>query len=173
MDHLAHFKIPVKGLSIGMHELRFEIEDDFFKHFENSILDNGTFDVLLYLNKKSDHSELDFSISGSTKQICDRCLEKIDIKLKGDYRMYLKYEEIQTDDEDMIYMTPGDSHISVAQPIFEIISVLMPLRKVCEEKDGVPCNEELLSAIENDDATSESEETTSLWEALKDINIKD
>lgn len=176
MDYLSHFKIPIKGLGVGHHELTFDVDNEFFKMFENSVLDNGQFDVKLFLQKKNDHSELDFFIEGTTIQVCDRCLSDVEIKIKGDYRVYLKYAEIESDDEDIIFMSPNDSHVNVAKIIFEIITVLLPLRKVCEEVDGKACNEDLLDSLyeENEeDVTNDGSLTSKTWDALKQIKFED
>ena len=171
MDYLSQYSIPIKGLGIGLHEMDFVVEDEFFKKFENSVLDNGRFNVKLYLQKKHDHSELDFIVEGSSTQICDRCLSNVDIPVKGEYRIYLKVGEDVVDDEDIIFMSAAESQINIAKILFEIIAVLMPLKKVCEEEGGITCNQEVLEAL--DEEEEESQSGPSAWDALKQMKFED
>jgi uncharacterized protein len=171
VDYLSQYSIPIKGLGIGLHEMDFVVEDEFFKKFENSVLDNGRFNVKLYLQKKHDHSELDFVIEGVSTQVCDRCLSDVDIPIIGDYRIYLKIGEDVVDDEDIIFMSPAESQINIAKILFEIIAVLMPLKKVCEEVDGQACNQDVLDALEDEEDENTSD--SSAWDALKQMKFED
>jgi hypothetical protein len=45
--------IPFKGLSAGIHEFRWTLDDRFFGRFPESEILGGSLDVLVTLNKKS------------------------------------------------------------------------------------------------------------------------
>lgn len=167
-EALQHFKIPIKGLQRGLHRFDLQVEDEFFSHFENSMIDNGQFEVQLDFNKKDDHSELDFVVEGTTKQICDRCLEEVEIPITGNYKMYLKMSDDLSDDEDIVYISPTASHVNVAAQIYEIISVLLPMRRVCPEVDSTPCNEAVLDRLAFDDT---SDRSSSVWNSLQDLDF--
>lgn len=169
-DHFEHYKVPFKGLHNGPHHFTFEVDDAFFRKFENATLDNGDFEVALFLNKKDDHTELHFDVKGSTMVQCDRCLKDIRLPIEGEYKMYVKYSEESGDDEDIIYLSPAESALRLEQSIFEIISVLLPIRKVCEEVDDKLCNEEYLN-IEEEEVDRDSEATSPMWDALKGLKF--
>ena len=66
MNALDYFSVPYKGLGNGIHHLKFFVDSDFFKEFEDSHLDNGNFEVNVELDKRHDHSILNFQIEAST-----------------------------------------------------------------------------------------------------------
>lgn len=168
---LQHFDIPIKGLQDGLHEIELEVGDAFFGHFEGSIIDNGQFTIKLYLTKKPDHSELLFDVQGTTQQTCDRCLEPVVIEVSGSYTMYLKQGEVEeVVDEDLIYVAATAPSFNVGKPIYEIITVLMPLRKVHPEVDGESCIEETLDQIESKESEITSDDN--VWSSLKDLKFE-
>lgn len=171
-NSLAHFKIPVQGLQAGIHSFQLQVENEFFTHFDNSIIDNGRFTVQLDFLKKEDHSELQFEVKGVTTQICDRCLGQVEIPMQGSYKMYLKMGLGTSDDEDIIYMAPTESHLSVASAVYEILTILLPLRKICPEVEGVACNDELLDTLYDQQLDQDEDDPKSdIWSSLDDLRL--
>lgn len=166
---LQHFDIPFKGLHDGLHELSFDVDDKFFSHFEKSIIDNGRFKVKLDLVKKPGHSDLVFEIDGTCVHTCDRCLEPVTIAIEGNYTMYLQRGEDDTVDEDIITIDESASVVNVAAAIYEIITVLQPLRKVHPEVDGVSCIDEQLNRL--DDVGRDDSPSTDVWSLLDGLKF--
>ncbi len=172
MDVLSHFLIPIKGLKDGKHLLQFDIDDNFFQHFENDEINNGHFSVDLELEKKPGVSELLFHFEGFSRMPCDRCLEEIKLPISGDFKLLLKYGDEESN-EEVIYIDPETPNFSVAKLIYEYILLSIPMIKVynCEDDDPRPCNIEVLEKLENE--ADQAEKSNAVWDALKDINFEE
>lgn len=154
MRALTHFSIPIKGLENGLHTYQFKIDKAFFDNFENGLLSNGDFNVNLELDKKSNHIELQFDISGHLHTECDRCTANIELPLDGHHTLLVKYTaEEEKMDEEVWYITHDTSEINVSKIIYEFISLSCPLIKAydCEYDEKPPCNQEVKSKLEKDD----------------------
>ena len=81
MEVLDHFSIPFIGLKVGLHQLKFEVDDSFFAEYENSLVKQGELTVTLDLDKRSHMAGLDFSLEGTVITDCDRCMEDINLPI--------------------------------------------------------------------------------------------
>jgi uncharacterized metal-binding protein YceD (DUF177 family) len=81
----------------------------------------------------------------------------------------------QEDDPDMYYISQGDSHIDVANWIYEFISLSLPMQKTCEFEtmDGPYCNGaalELLKKMEPEENKIKETRSGKDWRSLKTWN---
>ena len=169
MQALRQFSIPIKGLKTGLHEFKFEIDQEFFKSFENSPVKSGLLNCALAFDKKDDHILLNFETQGSVVTTCDRCTSKINLPLSSDYEIIVKYGEGNNEMEEVYYLDPDAHEINVASLIYEQIVLALPMIKVydCEVDDPRPCNVEILSIL-----SEESEQASNpLGDALKNLKI--
>lgn len=173
MKDLAHFSLPYKGMKDGMHHFDFEVDTAFFTHFESSPVKQGTFQVGLDIEKKSDHAELFFTFKGKAASICDRCLAEIMLPIDSSYEILLKYDENERDEDEIIYVSRDISVLNVAQYVYEFICLSLPMMKVydCDEEENPPCNFVLLKKLEDQQNEDVSNESNPLWDSLKNLNI--
>jgi uncharacterized protein len=171
MDPLVPYTLPLKGLKNGIHTFHFQIGRDFFEHFEESPLEDGHFDLQLEVDKRPDLLVLDFDFAGKAFTECDRCLADIQLPVKGQNRLLVKFTEDDGEDEaDVFYLDPEVSSFKIAQFVYEYICLALPMIKVydCEKDVPKPCDEEMLKYLKKD---SESEENNNPFkEALKNLN---
>lgn len=174
MNVLDHFSVPYKGLGSGVHHLEFFVESDFFKEFEDSHIDNGSFVVKVELDKRHDHSILLFDIQGKTKTSCDRCLASIHLPLQGNFELHVKYGEKENSNDEIMFIHPETSVLNLAQITYEFILLSMPMIKTydCEKEENPPCNFKVLNAL-NIEESSSLNEKSSIWDTLKDIDFKE
>jgi len=174
MNILDHFSIPYKGLGIGLHQFKFEVDDSFFAAFEDAVIQNGTFQVTLDLDKRSDHSIMDFQVQGHTGTSCDRCLADISLPVEGQYTLHLKFSEEVSEDDEIVFVHPDVSIVNVAKYVYDVIGVSLPMTKVydCENDPESNCNEKVLSLL-NDDSQEEvsNDPKPSPWDQLKGLNF--
>ena len=71
MKSLNQFSIPIEGLKEGVHHFNFEIDEAFFKNFENSPIQESNFEVKLSLDKRADMIIFDIDSAGSFRTACD------------------------------------------------------------------------------------------------------
>ena len=176
MKDLKEYVIPVAKLSDGVHTCDFEIDWQFFSHFEESPLEQGRFTAHVDFVKHPDHWLAVFKIAGHMDTACDRCLAQISLPVNGEFSVVVKYEEERSlevvDDSDVIYV-PRDTHNwEVAQLLYEFVLLSLPVQKVydCEAEELPPCDQEALSKLEDEDQDIESD-SDSIWDALKDIEL--
>ncbi|WP_372651771.1 DUF177 domain-containing protein, partial [Draconibacterium sp.] len=74
MSWKSKYNIEFKGLKEGLHDYQFEVNDKFFVHFEESLVDNGEVSVKVEHEKRSAFLKLSFALEGWLELVCDRCL---------------------------------------------------------------------------------------------------
>lgn len=172
MDTLKQYTIPIEGLANGMHEFDFQIDRSFFEHFEESPIQEGNLDLQLYFEKRPDHSVFTFDFAGTIRTECDRCLESINLPLKGSEQLIVKFADQEDEDAEVIYITRETRLINVAKYAYEFICLGIPMIKGydCENEDPKPCNEEMLKNVFKEEDIEEK--TNPAWEALKKFKKK-
>lgn len=178
MRALTHFSVPIKGLKDGIHHYQLLIEDDFFKKFEKSIVKKGSFQIEIELNKKSNHLEIDFTIDGTMKTDCDRCLAKIDLPIEGDHKLLVKFTVDEINNDEEVWAITYDTHeLDLDKAIYEFVNLSVPLikRYDCEYEDPRPCNLKATDYLdwgdEEDEKNDDDDEGNPFAQALKDFDL--
>lgn len=181
MSHRREFEIAFVGLKPGIHEFNYEINDKFFEPFQHQDFKNCKSNVKLILDKKSSFMLLKFEIGGSLEVVCDRCNNDLPLQLFDEFNMTVKMVEepdIMNKEEldpDVYYIGRGDSHIDVANWIYEFINLSIPMHKTCdfENMDGPNCNHAALEMLKKLD-TNKEESSNPIWKDLEKFrNIED
>lgn len=173
MNHLRQFTIPIQGLKLGIHEYNFSIDDEFFSHFEDTPIKEGTFDVKFMIDIREDMLVLTFDFEGSIKTDCDRCLAAINLPVSGEEDLIVKYAEESDDEIDIVYIERGTAELNVATYIYEYICLARPVTNIydCEEEPENVCDTKMLEYLENKptETSDEDESSNSPWDVLKDF----
>ena len=153
MDVLKDFKIPYIGLKNGEHLFEFHVEKKFFESFESTAIHDGDIIIKLKFDKKENFFTLDFSLDGTVRIPCDRCLELFDEEIFNDFKIYVKLEEKEDkmgDEEDVIYLTKGDAFIDVSTLIYDFIHVSVPMQNIHPDNDqgNSTCDPKVLAKLE-------------------------
>lgn len=172
MEYMEHFSVPFKGLNDGDHKFRFEVDKVFFQRFQNDLVTDGQLEVILDLEKRPGVSTLQFTIRGTIKSDCDRCMELINLPIKGEYRLLLKFGDKEDNNEEVIYVDPDISILNFGQMIYEYIILSIPMIKTydCENVEPRPCNMAVLNKLEedqNDDSPSDG-----IWDSLRGMKFE-
>ena len=151
VSYLNSYTIPVKGLALGEHEVDYEVNEKFFKCFENSEIQKGAVNVLVHAKRSSSFIELDFEIEGDVMVTCDRCLEEYSQPVNFEGSLFVKFSSlIQEDEGDVIYVDPNEGELNLAQYIYESICLSLPYQKIhtLDEDGKSTCNPEMLERLE-------------------------
>ena len=148
MSHRREFEIAFVGLKPGLHEYHYEVNDKFFEAFQQQDFTQCKAKIKLALDKQNGFLLLKFEIGGNLQVNCDRCNNKLPLDLWEEFRITVKIAEEaalmneQQEDPDVYYISRGESHIDVANWIYEFINLSIPMQKVCsyEKMDGPWCN---------------------------------
>ncbi len=166
------YNIEFKGLKEGLHEFDFKLDNKFFEHFEGSLVEKGDANIDVLLEKRSTFIKIHLNINGWVELICDRCLESYKQKITNEAELFVKFgEEAFDDDENVIWVLPEEHAINLAQPIYEYLSLSIPLRHIHpkNEKGKRGCNPEMLKKLKKftHSQTEEKGSTDPRWDALK------
>ena len=174
MKNLPQYSIPFKGLNDGLHKLTFQVNADFFRHFEESYLHDGNIEVKVDLDKRPSMMVLDVDFSGTIKTLCDLCGEEDDLPIEGTEQLLVKFTENPGDEEQVIYLMPGENELNLASQFYELIVLSVPIRKVpCGDDEGEPtCDSEALDLLGSENQQDDNT-TNPIWAELEKLkNIK-
>jgi uncharacterized metal-binding protein YceD (DUF177 family) len=174
VENLSKYQIAYQGLSEGIHDFDFDVDDSFFEGLEYSEIKKGSLKANVLLNKKSTFLELDFKISGSIELLCDRCLDEYNQEIDYEGKIFVKFSTNEGDlAEDVIVLSPSDNELDIAHYIYESINLSIPLKRVHpDNEDGeCTCNPEMIKKLENYkiEEPTEDENIDPRWNDLKNL----
>ncbi|MBF6607272.1 MAG: DUF177 domain-containing protein [Flavobacterium sp.] len=175
MKQLNEFLIPFIGLKLGKHQFEYQISKEFFDHYEYDEFEDSKIVVHVVLEKKSSMLELTFKHKGTVHVPCDLTGEMFDLPVKGSTHVVVQFGDAYNDDNDELLILPhGEHQINVAQIIYEMIALSVPLKRVHPGvADGSLKSETLdkLNEILVTDVTEvkEEEDTDPRWDELKKL----
>lgn len=172
MNPRRAFDIAFVGLKPGIHEYTYEINDKFFVDFQEQEFKNCDAEVKLTLDKKVGFMLLKFEVGGTLETGCDRCGNGFPLELWDEFNIVVKMVDDpevmneQEEDPDVYFIGRGESHINVAEWIYEFINLSIPLQKMCKEDEmgGPFCNKEVLEMLKK--MESNATPSNPLWKGL-------
>lgn len=178
MRKLAAFTIPFAGLKQGKHKFDFQIDREFFQSFEYDEFHNARVNIDLLLEKKSTMMELLFKASGTVNVDCDLTGEVYDQPIDGELILVIKFgDEFNDDNEELLILPHGEFQVNVAQYIYELIVLSVPLKRVHPgvldgslKSDILDKLEELSPrAVEDKEEIENGEDVDPRWNKLKNL----
>ncbi len=169
------FEIAFVGLKQGVHEFNYVVDDKFFVEKGNPDFTNCVANIKLQLDKKSSFMLLKFEIGGKADITCDRCGNPLAMEIWDEFNMLVKLVEnpdemnAQEEDPDVYYISRTESHLDVANWIYEFVLLSFPLQKMCsdEEVGGPQCNMEVLEKLKAMEVKEEEHNANQLWKGLE------
>jgi uncharacterized metal-binding protein YceD (DUF177 family) len=175
MSKIRDFLIPFVGLKLGKHYFEYQINKQFFDHFEYDEFQNSDIKVNVVLDKKSNMLELDFKHKGTVNVPCDLTSEDFDLPIKGKMKLIVRFgEEFNNDNEELLILPHGEFEIDVAQYIYEMIVLSVPVKRVHPGvKDGSLQTEALTKlnelTTEQKEERVQEENIDPRWDKLKKL----
>lgn len=173
MNQFNKYRIVYQGLSEGLHEFEFEIDDLFFEGLEYSDIKKGNLIAKVLVNKKTTFLELDFEINGFVEISCDRCLDEYNQQIDYEGKLFVKFTEQEDDlDDNVICLSPSEHELDISHYIYESINLSIPLKRVhpVDENGEETCNPEMLEKLNNyiiDEPTDENIDPR--WDDLRNL----
>ncbi len=167
---MTEFIIPFVGLKAGEHVFNYDIGTSFLEKFENSEIKGIELSVEVKMVKNNNLLEFHFQLNGNIQVECDICLDNVSLPV--DYQSYLiaKLENIEDDEDDIIYLKPDESEIDISQFIYESIVFSLPLKRVHPDKRGKnKCNPEMLKKLKSLLVDNVEETQDPRWNDLKNL----
>jgi len=123
--------IQFKGLKEGVHDFEFFLSRLFFAEFEYLEVPDGNIVAHVVLTRKPAFLDLDITLTGSIKVLCDRCLNPFLMDMDYTGHLVVRFSEQEDEDDDEImFLHPEDHHLDLKHYFYECISVSIPYRKV-------------------------------------------
>ncbi|OYT17065.1 MAG: hypothetical protein B7C24_04505 [Bacteroidetes bacterium 4572_77] len=172
MDVLKKYKISFSGLALGHHRFDFRIDDKFFERFENSRIKKADVALKVDMLKQENMLQLEFGFHGYVMVTCDRCL--------GEYAHAVAFNEVLMvkfgshglqEAEDVLVINANDYELSIAQHIYEYISLSLPMQLIhpSNEDGSSGCDSRFLENFEVQIEEDEIKNMDPRWDALKKL----
>ena len=189
MGKFSLYNIPLRSLSEGKHEFKYDLDNKYFALIDDGTADvkKGNIKVMVYLKKTSVTFELNFDIQGVVHVPCDRCLDDISMDVDTKNKLIVKFGKEYSEESDEIVIIPeDDGEINIAWFLYEFIVLSLPAKKV--HPPGT-CNKAMSSKLNKHKAKSNDDDsdddmddddmsgidddssfTDPRWDALKDVS---
>lgn len=175
MRNLAAYTIPFVGLKLGKHQFEYDIDNEFFEHFEYDDLNSSNVKIDLLLEKKTTMMELTFKASGSVNVNCDITNEPYDQPIDGSLFLVIKFgDEFNDENEDLLILPHGEFEVNIQQYIYELIVLSIPLKRVHPGVEDGTLDSEVLDKLEelsinNNENKTDEDEIDPRWDKLKNL----
>jgi uncharacterized metal-binding protein YceD (DUF177 family) len=176
MKKTKEYLIPFVGLKLGKHHFEYQIDNTFFDLFDYDEFQNSTIKVNAILEKKSNMLEISFKHEGIVNVPCDVTGEDFDLPIKSKMKLIVRFgEEFNNDNEELLILPFGEFEVDIAQYIYEMIVLSVPLRRVHPGvKDGTLESEALkkLNELAVKDIKKENKKEENIdprWDKLKQL----
>jgi uncharacterized metal-binding protein YceD (DUF177 family) len=139
------FVIPFLGLKLGKHKFDYVIKDTFFEQLDYSPIHQGDLRVELELEKKETMMVANFKAKGNVSTNCDRCDTPMNLMIDGELELIYKFGDEESEDENLIVLFPEEYEIDIKDPIYQMIILALPQRKIHAAGE---CDEEMWELIQ-------------------------
>ena len=169
----SQYIVQFGGLSVGLHDFEFDVNDKFFKSIENSERERASVQVKATLTKQNNLLNMQFNISGTVGVECDRCIKSFDLPIESEEELVIKFGNPDDSNDEILVIAEGETQFELSQYIYEYIILAIPARRVpCElDKDEFECDNETLDKLNSiiSHASEEEKLNTPMWEQLNKI----
>lgn len=175
MKALKDYNIQFVGLKLGKHHFDYNVTKAFFDCFEYDEFNEVNVTAHLALDKKTTLMELNFQIEGWVNVNCDLTNEPHNQAVSGVFDLVVKFGQEYNDENDAILIIPhAEYEINVAQYIYELIILSVPLKRIHPGvKDGTLKSEALKKLEELSPKQHEENNNTDKvdprWDKLKKL----
>ncbi|MEY4962942.1 MAG: hypothetical protein RLZZ323_261 [Bacteroidota bacterium] len=176
MKKTKEFLIPFVGLKLGKHHFEYQINNAFFDIFDYDEFQNSDIKVNVVLEKKANMLEISFKHEGIVNVPCDVTGEDFDLPIKSKMKLIVRFgEKFNNDNEELLILPFGEFEVDIAQYVYEMIVLSVPLKRVHPGvKDGTLESEALkklneLAVKETKKENKKEENIDPRWDKLKQL----
>lgn len=170
MGKKERYHIDIFGLKPGTHTFDFIINEEFFKSFANSLIEEGDGKAEITLEKTTNHVKATLLLNITVELTCDRSLEKFDYLIDKEQTIIFKYGDHEEELDVDLFMIPHDTQrIDFGQHIFDYIGLSVPYKKLHPKFEGEEEKETDEMIFQTDIPSEEEKEEDPRWAALKKL----
>ncbi len=131
MKALHTYDIGLAQLSNKTHEYEFELDNAFFKLFDQTLVNGGNLKADVILVKSELLLNFTFHIYGTVNLTCDRSLDTFDYPLDTTQTLHVRFGEEEVElDENVLQIKHDAQKINIAQHLFDFIGLAVPMKKL-------------------------------------------
>ncbi len=189
MGKFSLYNIPLRSLSEGKHEFKYDLDKSFFTLIDDGTAEvkKGDLKVVVSLKKTSATFELIFETVGLVQVSCDRCLDEIAMDVDTKNKLIVKFGKEYSEESDEIVIIPeDDGEINIAWFLYEFIVLSLPAKKIhppgtCNKAMSSKLNKHRAKSADDDEDQDEDADDVSIdddssysdprWDSLKDISV--
>lgn len=178
MKKLSKYDITLINLKDKVHEYDFELDQDFFALFDQTLVNGGSLTTQVVLDKSSLLLNFEFIIKGTVNLTCDRSLETFDYPVDIKEKLLVRFGDQEIELDDNVLQIPHDAQtINIAQHLFDYIGLAIPMKKLHprfqtdEQTDGDILIYSTATESETDTSAEDTNEPVDpRWNILKNLN---
>ncbi|RRD02294.1 YceD family protein [Prevotella sp. OH937_COT-195] len=173
MNVLETLRIDLKRVHEGVNVFESDLDDAFFEAVDSREVNGGRLHVSLSVRKMSGFFDLVSKVYGVVDVACDLCLERMELPIKAENHLVVKYGSEETMEDDVVTVEEKEGILDMSWLVYEFITLAMPIRHV--HAPG-KCNPVMANVLEelSSDRSSDGEsgvEIDSRWSEL--LKLKD
>ena len=175
MKALKEYIIPFVGLKVGEHHFDYQIDNTFFHNFEYEEFNAVDVKIDLKFDKKATLLELYFSATGLVNVNCDITNEPYNQAIEDQLKLVVKFgNEYNDENEEILIISHGEYEINVAQYIYELIILAVPVKRTHPGIEDGSLHSDILSKLEElspnkVNKVKSSEDIDPRWNNLKKL----
>ena len=166
METKHDYKIAFLGLKEGKHNFKFTATNKFFEQYKYDFVENVTLNATVELQKMSTMMIMDFFLEANYTTPCDQCGENFETSCDSENKLYVKFGEGESNDENIILLDLSEYEIDIAELLYEFFVTSVPAKHA---HDKGKCNEEVLAKLETLKVNDTEEESNPIWDKLKEL----
>ena len=172
MLFLNQYVINFTGLKEGEHNFEFDLDNKFFEHFDYNDFNSYQIKVEVRVNKKSNLLEFVFSSKVRININCFVSNEPFDYLQEHQIKLVVKFSsELINDNEELVILPVGTPTLNVAQYLFEMIILSLPIKIIHPGVVDGSLESETLNKLKEleSKAQEKSSKIDPRWDKLKDL----
>ncbi len=165
------YSISFRGLKEGKHQFEYKIDNTFFEIYQYEDILGADIQVHLEFIKKSTLLELNFTIEGIVKVVCDISNEIYKQSIEGNLDLKVKFGNEYNDENENILIVPHEAYeIEISQFIYEIIVLALPTKRIHPEVLNGTLKSDILDKLEELQGNEKQNNTIDpRWKKLKGL----
>lgn len=170
---IQEFDINLLNIKKDVELFDYEINDSFFKCFEQDIVQKGKLMVKAEVLKTHSLITINFVINGTIELECDRSLEIFDYPFQFKTSVYYKYGQEKMElDVNLFQIEENTVTLNISDFLMESILIEIPVKKIHPNFKDEQNNSEFETLYYQTQNNKEEEDNNTIdprWEALKKI----
>ena len=167
---MSEIIIPLHGLTRGGQEFDFVLDDAFLEGFSRDVIEGLDAQAHLVAEQKGGWIEIHCTVVGQAKVECDRCSEELLMPVAIDEQLTVRFDaepdDVVNDDDNVIILREGTAEMDMAQTLYDLICVSLPMQKVHPEGE---CNPAALSHLSDEADAAKDTQANTPFSGLKEL----